>query len=124
MGEEEFLDVAQQSIDLDIFLKITEYPAFLERMQNFVHQQQGLQGGPSFDPAMLAVPRPLTPHSRTATQQRLAELDQSLAGLDQKRNELLAERRRLIGCEIRPTTTCALKEQLEVRRWKDDVGLD
>eukprot|EP00971_Amphidinium_carterae_P148081 2934747-Amphidinium_carterae.1 len=46
---------------------------------------------------------------------RLSEVDAELAALDKRRNELLAERRRLIGCEIENVTVTALSRELQTR---------
>lgn len=121
--DEDFLEAIQQGNLLDDFLKLTEYETFISRMRSYVHEQQ--TGMPVLDPvAMAHIPRPMTPHTRAKTQRRLAEIDQELGGLDMKRNRLIAERRRLIGCEVEPITTGCLKHELEARRWRDDVGFD
>lgn len=65
-----------------------------------------------------------TPHANNRAQRRIAELDQELFMVDLRRNELLAERRRLVGASVDSVTTAALKRELEARRWKDDVGMD
>jgi len=119
----DFLENAEDSNLLDGFLKLTDYEPFLARMRAYVQSQQ--TGMPVMDGDMpIHLPRPMTPHSSHKAQQRLSELDQELASLDSRRNKLLAERRRLIGCEVEPITTTCLKHELEARRWKEDVGLD
>jgi len=124
--DSDFLEAVMQCNLLDDFLKLTEYEAFLNRMRGYV--QQATQGTPVTDeqvPALLPnLERPSTPHGHQQTQRRLTELDSELAQLDMQRNRLLAERRRLIGCEVTPVTTAALKHDLEALRWKEDVGFD
>merc|ERR1712129_115804 len=118
--DNDFLEAVLQCNLLDEFLKLTEYEPFLNRMRGYV--QQATLGAPVTDsqnPAHL----PVTPHGHQLNQ-RLTELDHELAQLDMKRNQLLAERRRLIGCEVTPVTTAALKHDLEALRWKEDVGFD
>merc|ERR1740129_2546778 len=119
--DKDFLEAVLQSNILDEFLKLTEYGPFLNRMRAYV--QQGAQGAPVAD-ASAPFQLPVTPHGHPQSQQRLTELDHELAELDAKRNQLLAERRRLIGCEVTPVTTMALKHDLEALRWKEDVGFD
>lgn len=118
--DEEFLENVEQSNLLDDFLKLTDYQIFVERMRVYVNEQNS--GVPAIPMAHIA--RPMTPHTRAKTQQRLAELDNELAQLDFKRSQLLVERRRLIGCEVQPVTTICLKQELEARRWREDVGFD
>lgn len=119
--DSDFLEAVLQSNLLDDFLKLTDYEPFLNRMRAYV--QQGTMGAPVVD-AQTPFHLPMTPHGHQPTQQRLTELDHELAGLDARRNVLLAERRRLIGCEVTPVTTAALKHDLEALRWKEDVGFD
>jgi len=120
--DDEFLEAAQESNLVDDFLKLTEYEPFLDRMRAYVKQHQ--LGTPLLGSGAPPLPRPVTPHTRARTQQRLAELDQELAELDSRRNKLLAERRRIVGCEITPVTTTCLKQEFEARRWRDEVGFD
>lgn len=121
--QDEFLDAAMEGGMLDDFLTLADYGPFVHTMQAYVEQERS--GVPVDDGSVAAsLPRPTTPHSRNKTQQRIAELDRELAMMDMKRNELLAERRRLIGCEVEPVTTLALRRELEMRRWREDVGLD
>lgn len=121
--DSEFLEAVVQSNQLEDFLKLTEYEPFLNRMRSYV--QQATMGVPvtdgqaPFDP----VTRPVS-RGQQQKQQRLAELDREMAELDLRRNQLLAERRRLIGSEVLPVTTSALKHDLEALRWKEDVGFD
>jgi hypothetical protein len=117
------LDSIESGNLLDDFLKLTDYEPFLNRMRAYKQAEQ--TGMPPMDNGMpIHLPRPMTPHTRQKTQQRLAELDMELAQLDSKRNALIAERRRLIGCEVEPVTTSCLKLELEARRWREDVGFD
>lgn len=119
----DFLDSVENSSLLDGFLKLTDYEPFINRMRAYVEAEK--TGLPVMDGDVpYNLPRPMTPHTRAKTQQRLAELDQELAKLDAQRNRLLAERRRLIGCEVEPVTTGCLKHELEARRWREDVGFD
>lgn len=121
--DEDFLDNVENSNILDGFLKLTDYEPFINRMRAYVQSEQS--GLPVMDGAVpFNLPRPMTPHTRAKTQQRLAELDQELAQLDARRNRLLVERRRLIGCEVESITTNCLKHELETRRWREDVGFD
>lgn len=121
--DQEFLENVERSNLLDDFLKLTDYERFIDRMRAYVTMHQ--TGAPMVDDTVPAhIPRPMTPHTRQKTQQRLAELDFELANLDSRRNQLLAERRRLIGCEVSPVTTTCLKQELEARRWREDVGFD
>lgn len=118
--EEEFIEAVGDRGDLlEGFLQLTDYPAFIRHMQQM--QQQGLADE---HPGVCQTPRPEAQMSQTNAQKRLAELDQRLASLDHERNAILAERRRLVGCEVQPVTTAALKQVLEMKRWKDDVGND
>jgi len=119
--ENDFVEAIGDRDDLlDHFLKLTEYPSFIRYMQQL--QAQGIS---DMHPGAFT-PRPETPHrsASSGAHKRLAELDQRLAVLDHERNEIIAERRRLVGCEVQPHTTSALKQELEMRRWKEDVGND
>jgi len=118
--DEDFLDVVGDTGMLDNFLKYTEYHAFLEKM----HATAQAPLGDAHPAVYESTPRPETPCSHGGTQKRLAQLDRQLAMLDYQRNQILAERRRLVGCEVQPVTTTALKRELEMRRWKEDVGND
>lgn len=121
--QDEFLEAAVEGSMLDDFLTLTDYERFVQTMQAYVHQERS--GVPVNDGTVAAsISRPTTPHSRSKTQSRISELDRELAMMDLRRNELLAERRRLIGCEVEPVTTYALKRELEMRRWREEVGMD
>mmetsp|Transcript_98091 Transcript_98091/g.211544 ORF Transcript_98091/g.211544 Transcript_98091/m.211544 type:complete len:303 (-) Transcript_98091:138-1046(-) len=122
--ENDFVEAIGDRDDLlDNFLKLTEYPAFIRHMQRL--QMQGLADAhPGFQGVRPEVDMRSCSNSASGAQKRLAELDQRLAELDSERNAILAERRRLVGCEVQPVTTTALKQELEMRRWKDDVGND
>jgi len=105
---------------LDSFLRYLDYPAFIQLMHHTVTQgQQSDQ-----HPAAHGTARSVTPMGNGSAQTRLAELDHKLAQLDYQRNQLLAERRRLVGCEVDSATTGALKQQLEMVQYKEDVGND
>lgn len=116
--DEDFLDVVQNGNLLDDFLKLTEYQPFLERMRMYTQNQV-----PLFQ-LQNDIPRPTTPHRHGQTERKLSTIDRELAELDARRNALLAERRRIIGCEVVPVTTTALKQDLEARRWREEVGFD
>jgi len=115
--EDAFLDAAQNNPLLDSFLKTTEYEAFMRQMAYYVQTQRdgALVHGISEDYSR--------PGSKN-TQSRLWAIDAELANLDATRNALIAERRRLIGFEVTPLATTALKHELDMMRWKDAVGLD
>jgi len=117
--EEGFLSAAQDSRELDTFLDLTEYAPFMQAL--CVRRQQlresNAYGADGFrTPVMQAID--------LQTSGRLAEVDYRLAQLEQERNALLAERRRLVGCTVEPTTATELKHQIMQLRWKEDVGLD
>ena len=59
-----------------------------------------------------------------ATTERLSELDQRLAALEAERNALLVERRALVGRHVQAATSHTLKKQIELQRYKEDVGMD
>jgi len=115
--EDTFLEAAQNNPLLDSFLKSTEYEAFMKEMTYYAQKQRDgvvVNGTPD------DYSRPGT----ADTQDRLQVIDKELANLDAKRNALLAERRRLIGFEVTPLATAALKHELDMMKWKDDVGMD
>lgn len=121
--DDEFLEKVEESNLLDDFLKLTDYQRFIDRMRAYADSQRS--GAPLVDNSVpMHLPRPMTPHTRQKTQMRLSELDMELANLESQRNRLLAERRRLIGCEVVPVTSMCLKHELEARRYREDVGLD
>jgi len=118
--QEDFLDAAKESNILHDFLRYTEYPNFIQKMYYYVQQeQQGVVGGGAADCL-----RPTTPHSNNKTEKRISAIDRELSMMEMRRNDLLSERRRIIGCEVEPSATSALKRELEMRIWKDDVGGD
>jgi hypothetical protein len=120
--EEEFLESAMGTNIMDDFLKVTEYNQYINRMYSYVY---AYKTGQLTDPgAVPAASRPETPHANNDLQRRLATLDRELEMLDMRRNELMAERRELIGCKVEPVTTQALKMELERIRWREDVGFD
>merc|ERR1712032_499082 len=100
---------------LHSFRRYLDYPAFIQKMYETVAQSQNSDQRPtgSKESTMSG-----------SAQKRLAELDSQLAQLDYQRNQLLAERRRLIGCEVDNATTGALKQQLEMVQYREDVGND
>ena len=59
-----------------------------------------------------------------ATSQRLAELDQRLAAVEAERNALLVERRALVGRHVQAATSQTLKHQIQLQRYREDVGMD
>merc|ERR1719291_1115413 len=116
--EPEFLEEMNQTGILDSFLRYLDYPAFIQLMYNNAAQQSDQH------PAAAAAGRPQTPLGGGSVQKRLAELDRALTQLDYQRNQLLAERRRLVGCEVDSVTTGALKQQMELVQYREDVGND
>jgi hypothetical protein len=118
--DEDFLDAAMGTGLLHNFLSLTDYPYFIQKMHQTVNTV-GDQHPAAYEGG---IARPETPMNHGSTQQRLAALDRQLAMLDYQRNQVLAERRRLVGCEVQPVTTCALKRELEMRQWREDVGID
>jgi hypothetical protein len=119
--EEDFLDSANSTTLLDEFLKVTDYNVYIQKMFAYVN---AYKTGQLPDASGYTGTRPVTPHANSDLQTRLAHLDRELEMLDNRRNELLAERRQLIGCTVEPVTTSALKLELERLRWKEDVGFD
>jgi hypothetical protein len=118
--EPEFLEEMNQTGILDSFLRYLDYPAFIQLMYHSAAQQQQSDQ----HPAAAGISRPQTALGEGSVQKRLAELDRALTQLDYQRNQLLAERRRLVGCEVDSVTTGALKQQLELAQYRDDVGND
>ena len=59
-----------------------------------------------------------------ATSQRLSELDQRLAAVEAERNALLVERRALIGRHVQADTSQTLKRQIQLQRYKEEIGMD
>lgn len=115
--ESDFLDAAASTNLLESFLKFMDYDEYIKKMSMYVHDQAD-------ERPELPISRPTTPHAHNKTQRRIAELDRELFMVDIRRNELLAERRRLIGASVDPVTTASLKRELESLRWKEDVGID
>eukprot|EP00438_Fugacium_kawagutii_P020018 Skav218964 [mRNA] locus=scaffold1876:241988:243120:- [translate_table: standard] len=68
--------------------------------------------------------RPDTHWSDEATTGRLGELDQRLAALEAERNALLVERRALVGRHVQAATSQTLRHQIQLQRYKEDVGMD
>jgi len=116
--EPEFLEEMNQTGILDSFLRCLDYPAFIHMMYHNAAQQSDQHPGAAEER------RPQTPCGNGSVQKRLAELDRTLMQLDYQRNQLLAERRRLVGCEVDSVTTGSLKQQLELTQYREDVGND
>lgn len=118
--DQDFLDVVNETGMLDTFLRYTDYGEFIKKMYEVSQASPGDQ-----HPASLEChSRPETPCAHGSTQKRLAQLDRQLAMLDYQRNQILTERRRLVGCEVQPITTTALKHELEMRKYREEVGMD
>lgn len=126
--QEEFVEEATQCAVLDDFLSLTDYPAFVKRMYREIQQKREQDAKLAEDKPRLRKRqdslRPDTPMGNLETQQKLSELDQRLAALEAERNSLLVERRKLVGREVHATTSQTLKHQIELQRYKEDVGLD
>eukprot|EP00442_Polarella_glacialis_P020639 CAMPEP_0115095166 /NCGR_PEP_ID=MMETSP0227-20121206/28829_1 /TAXON_ID=89957 /ORGANISM="Polarella glacialis, Strain CCMP 1383" /LENGTH=237 /DNA_ID=CAMNT_0002488383 /DNA_START=55 /DNA_END=769 /DNA_ORIENTATION=+ len=128
--EEDFVDAAQHSEALDGFLSLTDYGPFIRRMHEQVQQRREQDGKESEDDprfadlAGTAACRPITPHTDGAAHRRLSQLDLRLAEIELERNALLLERRRLVGRVVEPTTASALKREIELQRYRENVGLD
>lgn len=112
--EQDFLEAAEESHALDGFLSLAEYPAFIQRMFEYVQGQHDHDGKRAEDRQVAA---------SSGKQSRIAEIDRRLADLDFERVALLAERRRLAGATGSGTAN-ALKFEIEKQRWKSDVGND
>jgi len=117
--EEDFIDAAQSNGALDGFLGMTDYKKFIEQMYTVVQQKKSGALPAAVEPSSLR-----TPHENKATEQRLSEIDMRLRTLEQERNELMVERRRLLGCEVAPTVSSSLRDAIARARWNDEVGLD
>jgi len=127
--EEQFLDEAMRSQALDDFLSLTEYPAFVSRMHRELQQmrEEEKRGEPESrrcSKASTCSSRPETHWNDETTSQRLAELDQRLAEVEAARNELLMERRALVGRHVQADTSQTLKQQIQLQRYREQVGLD
>ena len=59
-----------------------------------------------------------------ATSQRLSALDQRLAAVEAERNALLVERRALVGRHVQAATSQTLKHQIQLQRYKEEIGMD
>eukprot|EP00913_Durusdinium_trenchii_P032791 g30696.t1 len=105
--QEEFVEEAQQSAVLDDFLSLTDYPGFVKRMfREIQHQQKREQ---EFIYGWLIVG-----DGYGCFQNRLQT----------ERNALLVERRALVGREVHATTSQTLKHQIELQRYREEVGMD
>eukprot|EP00438_Fugacium_kawagutii_P004845 Skav221066 [mRNA] locus=scaffold3118:246337:247259:- [translate_table: standard] len=131
--EEQFVEEATHSQALDDFLSLTDYPAFVKRMHREMQIQKVEANLPGADcgrhsrissKESTCSSRPETHWSDEATTGRLAELDQRLAALEAERNALLVERRALVGRHVRPATSQTLRQQIQLQRYKEDVGMD
>eukprot|EP00933_Yihiella_yeosuensis_P078264 TRINITY_DN8953_c1_g1_i1.p1 TRINITY_DN8953_c1_g1~~TRINITY_DN8953_c1_g1_i1.p1 ORF type:complete len:198 (+),score=33.83 TRINITY_DN8953_c1_g1_i1:73-666(+) len=120
--ERDFIEAAQYSQALDGFLRLTDYDAFIAEMFSRIQQKRECDAKMAEDP--YAAMRPETPVGDVSIRRKLAQLDQRLSEIESERNALLLERRRLVGCEVEPTTASALKREIEHQRYLDDVGLD
>mmetsp|Transcript_50334 Transcript_50334/g.117534 ORF Transcript_50334/g.117534 Transcript_50334/m.117534 type:complete len:231 (-) Transcript_50334:115-807(-) len=107
--------------DLRNLLCCTEYQFFLPQMSAAVDR---VRAGDTTTNGNSCIPHETPTHMHSKAQSRLAQVDSELAALDKRRNELLAERRRLIGCEVELNTTTALRRELETLQYREDVGLD
>ena len=124
--EEQFLDEAMRSQALDDFLSLTEYPAFVSRMhRELQHRHEDTNLGESeWLRGVSTSSRPETHWNDAPTSQRLAELDQRLAAVEAERNALLMERRALVGRHVQADTSQTLKQQIQLQRYREEVGLD
>lgn len=118
--QEDFVDACLRT-DLKRFLACADYQAFAQHMSAVVDCIKA--GLPTSNPAS-CVPHETPKRMHTKALSRLAEVDNELAALDKRRSALLAERRRLIGCEVELLTTRALRRELDGRQYREDVGLD
>ena len=119
--EEHFVETAMRSAALDDFLSLTEYPAFVSRMQEAATRRE-----PPNDwlRQVSKSSRPETHWGDDDTSQRLADLDQRLSTIEGERNALLMERRALVGRHVQPETSHTLKHQIQLQRYREEVGLD
>ncbi|CAJ1347761.1 unnamed protein product [Effrenium voratum] len=122
--EEQFLEEV-----LDDFLSLTEYPSFVKRMFRELQQREQdakLSEDKPAPPGFVRKDslRPTTPLSDGVMCKRLSEVDQRLAELEMERNALLVERRALVGRHVEASTSQTLKQQIQLQRYREDVGLD
>mmetsp|Transcript_52868 Transcript_52868/g.97825 ORF Transcript_52868/g.97825 Transcript_52868/m.97825 type:complete len:300 (+) Transcript_52868:92-991(+) len=118
--QEDFIDACLRT-DLRNVLQCTNYPSFLAQMSMVVN---AVKTGVATTNGEGCVPHETPKRMHSKAVGRLSEVDAELAALDKRRNELLAERRRLIGCEIENVTVAALSRELETKQYRDDVGMD
>jgi len=116
--EEDFLYAAQSQGRLDGFLGLTDYDKFIEKMYMYVDDRR--RGVPLPASKVILGGKGAT----EAVNRRLGELDARLAQVEYERNELLVERRRLLGCDSEASTSASLQHAIQQARWKDEVGLD
>eukprot|EP00438_Fugacium_kawagutii_P004847 Skav221068 [mRNA] locus=scaffold3118:250286:251208:- [translate_table: standard] len=110
---------------LDDFLSLTDYPAFVKRMhRELQHRHDPNLPGADWLRQLSTSSRPETQWSDEATTGRLAELDQRLAAVEAERNALLVERRALVGRHVHAATSQTLKHQIQLQRYKEEVGMD
>ena len=123
--EEHFVEEAMQSAALDDFLSLTEYPAFVRRMHRELQQRHDENlPEPEWLRGVSTSSRPETQWNDHATSLRLSELDQRLAAVEAERNALLVERRALVGRHVQADTSHTLKHQIQLQRYKEEIGLD
>lgn len=122
--EEHFVEEAMRSAALDDFLSLTEYPAFVSRMHREAMQRNAELPDGDWLRQLSKCSRPETHWGDEDTSHRLADLDQRLASLEAERNALLMERRALVGRHVQPETSHTLKHQIQVQRYREEVGLD
>lgn len=124
--EEQFVEEAMHSQALDDFLSLTDYPAFVKRMHRELQSRHQDATLPDADwlRQLSTSSRPETHWSDEATSRRLSELDQRLAAVEAERNALLVERRALVGRHVQAATSQTLKHQIQLQRYKEEIGMD
>mmetsp|Transcript_59275 Transcript_59275/g.111065 ORF Transcript_59275/g.111065 Transcript_59275/m.111065 type:complete len:208 (-) Transcript_59275:300-923(-) len=128
--EHEFIEAAMQSDALNDYLSLTEYPMFVKRMWREIQQKRERDAKLGED--RVASPkfrrqisnRPNTPLEDSVLSERLAALDQRLAEIETERNALLLERRHLVGRDVMPDTSETLKREINLQRYREEIGLD
>jgi len=103
----DFVEFASHGMVLDDFLKVSEYPRFIEMVRKILANRAEAQPPPSVPGASA----------------ELRAIDERLAALEQQRIELLLQRRQILGTG---STGCSasLQGQIERQRYLDDVGMD
>ncbi|CAE7720591.1 PFOR [Symbiodinium pilosum] len=128
--EQEFIEAAMQSDALNDYLSLTEYPMFVKRMWREIQQKRERDAklgedrvtSPKF--RRQTSNRPTTPLEDSMLSERLAALDQRLAEIETERNALLLERRHLVGRDVMPDTSETLKREINLQRYREEIGLD